>query len=149
LASTATHTATPTATHTGALPAVAAPSISRLPIRGRARARGYIDAVTILPAGASPRFTAIVTDADKYARPHPDAAPPATDQRGKAGRANGGGRGTTPRGDDRVRLVWLGQRQVKGIKAGTQLRFEGMVSRVDGLPTIYNPRYEIISQQEA
>jgi hypothetical protein len=117
-----------------------------LPVRGQARARGYIDAVTILPAGASPRFTAIVTDADKYARP--DTASPPTDHRGKAGRTNGG-RGNTARGDDRVRLVWLGQRQVKGIKAGTQLRFEGMVSRVDGLPTIYNPRYEIISQQEA
>lgn len=148
MASTATHTATATATPTGALPAVAVPSISRLPVRGRARAQGYIDAVTILPAGASPRFTAIVTDADKYARPHPDAASRTTDQRGKAGRSNSG-RGTTPRGDDRVRLVWLGQRQVKGINAGTQLRFEGMVSRVDGLPTIYNPRYEIISQQEA
>ena len=40
-------------------------------------------------------------------------------------------------------------RRVPGISAGTQLRFEGMVAVRDGLPTIYNPRYEIIGKQES
>lgn len=48
----------------------------------------------------------------------------------------------------RIRLIWIGQRQIAGIAAGTDLEFEGMVSLVDGIPTIYNPRYEIISRQE-
>jgi hypothetical protein len=47
-----------------------------------------------------------------------------------------------------VMLVWLGRRRIPGIEAGTELTFEGMVSRVDGLPTIYNPRYEIIGHPE-
>ncbi|GAB3524916.1 hypothetical protein GCM10027402_21080 [Arthrobacter monumenti] len=48
----------------------------------------------------------------------------------------------------RIRLIWIGQRQIAGIAAGTDLEFEGMVSLVDGTPTIYNPRYEIICRQE-
>ncbi|WP_258062210.1 hypothetical protein [Arthrobacter sp. B0490] len=47
-----------------------------------------------------------------------------------------------------VRLVWMGQRRVPGIEAGVALRFEGMLSRVQGTPTVYNPRYEIIGRPE-
>lgn len=43
----------------------------------------------------------------------------------------------------RLRLVWLGQRQVPGIQAGGYLRVSGMLSTRE-TPTIYNPRYEII-----
>ncbi|TKV28177.1 hypothetical protein FDK12_09430 [Arthrobacter sp. NamB2] len=47
-----------------------------------------------------------------------------------------------------VRIVWMGQRRVPGVEAGVTLRFEGMLSRVDGTPTVYNPRYEIIGRPE-
>jgi hypothetical protein len=47
-----------------------------------------------------------------------------------------------------VRVIWMGQRRVPGIEAGIGLRFEGMVTRVDGIPTVYNPRYEIIGRPE-
>ncbi|MUK03123.1 hypothetical protein GM708_15075 [Vibrio cholerae] len=47
-----------------------------------------------------------------------------------------------------VRIIWMGQRRVPGVEAGVVLRFEGMLSRVDGTPTVYNPRYEIIGRPE-
>ncbi len=95
-----------------------------LPLRGRAVSSGVIDAVTILPASSAPEFSAIVTDREFHRIP-------------------GDG------GSHRLRLVWLGRRRVPGIVVGTRLRVEGMVSRRDGLPTIYNPRYEIIGTQES
>ena len=85
---------------------------------------GVIDAVTILPASQAPAYTVIVTDRESY-------------------------RGTTDAPDHRLRLVWIGRRRVPGIVAGTRLRVEGMVSLRDGLPTMYNPRYEIIGTQES
>ncbi|WP_125610953.1 OB-fold nucleic acid binding domain-containing protein [Specibacter cremeus] len=100
----------------------AASPISELPVRGRVVCAGVIDAVTILPAAEKPAFTAIVSDYD--AAPAPGGAV------------------------HRVRLVWLGRRRVPGIFAGTRLRLEGMVAPRDGLPTIFNPRYEIIGTQE-
>ena len=45
-------------------------------------------------------------------------------------------------------MVWLGRRRVPGIEAGTELKLEGMLSRSEGMPTIFNPRYEILSHQE-
>lgn len=47
-----------------------------------------------------------------------------------------------------VRVVWMGQRRVPGIEAGVTVRIEGMLTRVDGIPTVYNPRYEIIGRPE-
>ncbi len=47
-----------------------------------------------------------------------------------------------------VRIVWMGQRRVPGVEAGVALRFEGMLSLVGGIPTVYNPRYEIIGRPE-
>jgi hypothetical protein len=44
--------------------------------------------------------------------------------------------------------VWLGRRRVPGIEAGAQIRLEGMLSMNNGLPTMFNPRYEILSRQE-
>lgn len=98
-------------------------SINELPERGRAVCVGVIDAVTIEPDSASPSYTAIVTDRD-FLRMASDG------------------------GSHRLKLVWLGRRRVPGIVVGTRLRVEGMVSRRDGLPTIFNPRYEIIGTQE-
>lgn len=104
-----------------------ASAICDLPVRGRAVCAGFIDSVTILPASQAPEFSAIVTDRDKY---------DAVGQRPEPGR------------NHRVRLVWIGRRRVPGIAVGTRLRFEGMVSIRGGVPTIYNPRYEIIGTQE-
>jgi hypothetical protein len=103
--------------------------IAELPLRGRALCRGFIDSVTIQPPSIPPFFTAIVTDRDKHS---PEARNMGPEQ-----------------GNHRVRLIWLGRRRVAGISAGTELRFEGMVAERDGLPTIFNPRYEIIGKQES
>lgn len=100
-------------------------NISSLPDRGRAYCRGYVSAITVVPATEAPRFTAMVEDAATAYRTDTLAPRP------------------------KVRLVWVGQRRVPGIEAGTSLAFEGMVSTVDGCPTIFNPRYEIIGRPEA
>lgn len=98
--------------------------IEDLPRRGRAICAGYVAAVTIAPLGNSPQYTAILTDRETYRSENPDIP-------------------------HRVRLVWLGRRTVPGIVAGTKLKVEGMVAMRDGLPTIFNPRYEIIRLQES
>ncbi len=98
--------------------------IGELPVRGRAVCAGVIDAVTVLPASQAPAYTVIVTDRESYL-------------------------GTGDEPNHRLRLVWIGRRRVPGIVAGTRLRVEGMVSLRDGLPTMYNPRYEIIGIQES
>jgi hypothetical protein len=48
----------------------------------------------------------------------------------------------------RLRVIWLGRRRVPGIDAGTEVRLEGMLTVRDGVPTMFNPRYEILSRQE-
>jgi hypothetical protein len=110
-----------------------APAIRELPVRGRAACQGFVEAVTYVPATQAPSFSAVVTDVDPYDRPQQVKQ---TSQR------------HAPAGRDRLRLVWMGRRQVPGIVAGTRLRFEGMVADRDGVATIFNPRYEIIAQQE-
>ena len=35
-----------------------------------------------------------------------------------------------------------------GLDAGVQVRLNGMVTQLDGLPAMFNPRYEILSRQE-
>lgn len=100
-------------------------SIKSLPGRGRAYCRGYVSAITVAPATEPPRFMAMVEDSLAAYRSSPLKPRP------------------------KVRLIWLGQRRVPGIEAGTSLAFEGMVSTVDGYPTIFNPRYEIIGRPEA
>lgn len=97
-----------------------------MPERGRISCAGYIESITIEPVDAAPKFTAVVADWDRA-----DTGPAEPELR----RASGPG--------PRLRLVWMGQRRVPGITAGIRLGFEGMVTRADGVPTIYNPRYEI------
>ncbi|MFD5277445.1 OB-fold nucleic acid binding domain-containing protein [Pseudarthrobacter sp. NPDC058362] len=102
-------------------------SLDRLPAKGRVLCCGRIESVTYVPPGETPAFTAIVSDSAK----------------GRKGRA------ARPGGEHgRLRVVWLGRRRVPGIEPGTELRLEGMLSHSRGLPTIYNPRYEILSRQE-
>lgn len=48
-------------------------------------------------------------------------------------------------GDGYVNLLWHGQRSVPGVMAGTRLRCVAVVSFTDGVATMYNPRYEIIT----
>jgi hypothetical protein len=100
--------------------------LSRLPVKGRLVCRGRIESVTYVPADQTAAFSAIVSDADP--------------------REPGAAAAAGPRG--RLRVVWLGRRRVPGIEAGTEVRLKGMLSRVDGLPTMFNPRYEILSRQE-
>lgn len=102
-------------------------SPDRLPAKGRVKCRGRIESVTYVPAGETPAFTAIVSDA-AAGRPGKPAL-------------HGGRHG-------RLRVVWLGRRRVAGIEPGTELRLEGMLSPSHGLPTMFNPRYEILSRQE-
>jgi hypothetical protein len=42
----------------------------------------------------------------------------------------------------------VGRRRVPGIEAGARIRVEGMLARGEDMPTIFNPRYEILSRQE-
>lgn len=113
-----------------------------LPERGRVQCRGFIESVTYAPAGEVAAFTAIITDHDApapRARTAPAAAQaaPAGDRRRRPAAAA-----------DRLRVVWLGRRRIPGVKAGLELRLEGMVTVRDGLPTMFNPRYEILSRLE-
>jgi hypothetical protein len=112
-------------------------SIGGLPDRGRALCRGYIESVTYVPAAQVASFTAIVTDHDL---PRTRSAGPTEEP---SSRKQGG-----PVKRGRLRVVWLGRRRVPGIEAGSELRLEGMLTLRDGLPTMFNPRYEILSRQE-
>lgn len=43
-----------------------------------------------------------------------------------------------------LHLVWLGRREIAGIVPGVQLRAQGRVSYYRGIPTMFNPFYEIV-----
>lgn len=112
-----------------------------LPERGRVFCRGFIESVTYAPAAEVAAFTAIITDHDS---PPPKARPaPANHAPQPAAR-----RQRAPVAADRLRVIWLGRRRIPGVRAGLELRLEGMVTVRDGLPTMFNPRYEILSRQE-
>lgn len=63
----------------------------------------------------------------------------------------------TPAGDKRwleaelndgtgaVRLIWIGRRSIPGIEAGRKVRVRGRIGVVDGVPTLYNPAYELLA----
>ncbi len=99
-------------------------SLAELPVRGRIAHRGYVESITILPPQQAPAFSVTIVD-------HP--APP------------GGRRNAVPH----LRLVFVGQRRVPGLLAGSRIRYEGMVAPVDLVPTIFNPRYEILPERTA
>ncbi len=48
-----------------------------------------------------------------------------------------------------IRIVFLGRRQVPGIRTGTQLVAEGMVGDWRGQLAMLNPDYELLSVPEA
>jgi hypothetical protein len=97
--------------------------VSQLPDKGRVACNGYIESVTYVPADQTAPFTAIVTDSE-------------------------GPRAGSRPAKGRLRVIWLGRRRVPGIDAGTEVRLEGMLTHSQGLPTMFNPRYEILSRQE-
>lgn len=97
--------------------------VSGLPDKGRVSCHGYIESVTYVPADQTAAFSAIVTDSEGL----------------RAGSRPAKGR---------LRVIWLGRRRVPGIDAGTEVRLEGMLTHSQGLPTMFNPRYEILSRQE-
>lgn len=96
--------------------------ISELPRRGRVSCTGFIESVTYPPASERAQFSAIVVEHISHGAAA--AAPP------------------------RLRVVWLGRRRMPGLEPGAKLRFEGMVTVRDGMPTMFNPRYEILTRQE-
>jgi len=104
--------------------------------------RGFIESVTYAPASEVAAFTAIVTDHDAP----PSKARPAASTGRAAQPAVGRKRPAVAA--DRLRVVWLGRRRIPGVQAGLELRLEGMVTVRDGLPTMFNPRYEILSRKE-
>ncbi|MDJ0320323.1 hypothetical protein [Pseudarthrobacter sp. PS3-L1] len=95
-------------------------SISGLPARGRVLCRGHIESVTYPSAESTSYFTAVVSDSDAPA---------------------GAGR-------PRLKVVWIGRRRIPGIAAGVEVQLEGMLARNQGMPTMFNPRYELLSRQE-
>ena len=127
-------------------------SVRGLPDRGRVLCHGYIESVTYPPASHVAAFTAVVVDHDapktRGAKAAPagsvtSAVPPSAAEPAAGPRRQ---RPAVPK--DRLRVVWLGRRRIPGIDAGTELRLQGMVTVRDGLPTMFNPRYEIVSRQE-
>jgi hypothetical protein len=144
----------------------AAVSVRDLPDRGRVLCHGFIESVTYVPASQVASFIAILIDHDvppPVTRLLPFGARGGKGQGAKGAAtanslpANGvathrvrpGAQRQRPAGTkERLRVVWLGRRRIPGVDAGTELRLEGMVTMRDGLPTIFNPRYEILSRQE-
>jgi hypothetical protein len=118
----------------------AAVPVRGLPERGRVLCRGFIESVTYAPASGVAAFTAIITDHDAPAA-KPRVAPATTVVAPTARRRS-------VVAADRLRVVWLGRRRIPGVHAGLELRLEGMVTVRDGLPTMFNPRYEILSRLE-
>ena len=47
-------------------------------------------------------------------------------------------------GSGTVEIVWLGRRSIPGIRPGVRLRVRGRVARRGGVPTIFNPSYDIL-----
>ena len=139
-------------------------SVRGLPDRGRVLCHGFIESVTYAPASHVAAFTAVVVDHDAPpARTRGAGAVPAGSVTAAAQPAQpvaaadaqpaaaqpAGARRQRPSGPkDRLRVVWLGRRRIPGVDAGTELRLQGMVTVRDGLPTMFNPRYEILSRQE-
>lgn len=130
-------------------------SVRGLPDRGRVVCHGFIESVTYAPASQVAAFTAVVVDHDAPrskvpgAKAHGAAAAGTVAAAQPAAPPAAGARRHRPYGPkDRLRVVWLGRRRIPGVDAGTELRLQGMVTVRDGLPTMFNPRYEILSRQE-
>jgi hypothetical protein len=115
-------------------------SISELPDRGRVVCHGFVESVTYAPASDIAAFTVVLKDRYRLKK---DGTVRTDDDGGR--RNNVRGASARPA---RLRVTWLGRRRVPGIVAGVELKLEGMLTLRDGLPTMFNPRYEILSRLE-
>jgi hypothetical protein len=52
-------------------------------------------------------------------------------------------------GSGTVTLVFLGRRDIPGLRAGTSVKASGRVTLLDDRPTIFNPRYELLPVSSA
>lgn len=100
-------------------PVLVLKNLDDLPERGHIEHTGFIQSVTHVPRTESPKLIATVVDG--FSAPG-------------ARRAN----------IAHVRLLFMGQKQVPGINPGVRVRYSGMLSQVDRIPTIHNPRYLIL-----
>ncbi len=41
-------------------------------------------------------------------------------------------------------VIWLGRRRIAGISPGRSMRVTGRIGRLEGVRTMYNPRYELL-----
>lgn len=94
-------------------------SLDQLPVKGRVKHTGYVQSVSYSAPNEAPLLKAVVVD--KLG--------------GVAAR-----RGTVAH----VRLIFMGQKSVPGIKPGVKVTYSGMVAPVEQIPTIFNPRYVIV-----
>lgn len=51
-------------------------------------------------------------------------------------------------GTEMLQLIWLGRRQIEGIRPGAFLTVEGRVTELDGRLTIFNPGYHLLPGDE-
>lgn len=117
---------------------------------------GFIESVTFVPASDVASFTAVVRDRHSVAKSAgllstlrksvAASGPDASDR--NASTPEGKVKGAASGPPARLRVTWLGRRRVPGIAAGVELQLQGMLTLRDGLPTMFNPRYEILSRQE-
>lgn len=112
---------------------------------------GFIESVTYVPASDVASFTAVVRDRHSVAKSagllstlKKSVAASGPDASAPEGKVKGAASGPPAR----LRVTWLGRRRVPGIAAGVELQLQGMLTLRDGLPTMFNPRYEILSRQE-
>lgn len=94
-------------------------SLAELPNKGRIEHAGYIQSVSYSAPNTPPQLTAVVVD----------QLAAATERH---------------RTVAHVKLLFMGQKEVPGIKPGVKIKYAGMVAPVDQVPTIFNPRYLIV-----
>lgn len=49
-------------------------------------------------------------------------------------------------GSGTLNVIWLGRRQIAGVEPGRRIRVRGMVTRSEGEPAVFNPRYELVAR---
>lgn len=52
-------------------------------------------------------------------------------------------------GTGTMTLVWLGRREIHGIAPGVRMRVHGRATYRKGVPTIFNPQYELLPRRHA
>ena len=107
---------------------------------------GFIESVTFVPASDVASFTAVVRDRHTVTKSAGlfSSLKKSVDASGAEDKLKGASSALPAR----LRVTWLGRRRVPGIAAGVELQLQGMLTLRDGLPTMFNPRYEILSSQE-